>query len=373
MRNATLAKPTTDASTLQVLYAADVSAARAAVTRFVKHNSFTFDTALADGFVQGARKRPALASLSASTARAMPKARASFAASAPTVSHAPRSTLAGGGSPAADAEKPVSRGQLTPQQREISDSVLSGSNAFITGPAGTGKSFLLKYIRAQFEAKYGVAGVSVVAPTGVAALNVGGVTIHSWAGIGLGRGKADDLVAKVRSNNKALRNWTQCRVLIIDEISMLGSLLFSKLAAIGAAIRGIPQSFGGLQIVLFGDFYQLPRRAYYPHVFVHPRLTNLCGSSLAAVGLGKFGEDFAFMSPAWRDLRVKTEILTKSIRQAGDPVFTAMLNDIRKGEASQQTFAELHHCHVSVKPLPTDGITPTKVMCVNKKVDEVSG
>ena len=81
--------------------------------------------------------------------------------------------------------------------------------------------------------------------------------IHSWAGIGLGRGDTDKLLGKVRANSKASKNWRVARVLLIDEISMLGSDLFGKLAAIGAAIRGVPKAFGGLQVVVCGDFFQV--------------------------------------------------------------------------------------------------------------------
>ena len=115
--------------------------------------------------------------------------------------------------------------------------MLAGESVFLTGAAGTGKSFVLRYLIQELEARAPGGGVAVTATTGIAASHVQGVTIHSWAGIGLGKGAPQKLVEKVRSNAHAARRWRAAAVLIIDEISMLDSQLFDTLDAVGRAVR----------------------------------------------------------------------------------------------------------------------------------------
>jgi ATP-dependent DNA helicase PIF1 len=113
--------------------------------------------------------------------------------------------------------------------------------------------------------------VAVTAPTGIAATNVSGVTIHSWAGVGLAKGRPQTIIDKVLKSSVACARWRKAVVLVIDEVSMLDSELFDILEATGRAVRGGQRPFGGLQIVTCGDFYQLP-----------------------PVKLGEYGKGFAF-------------------------------------------------------------------------------
>ena len=151
----------------------------------------------------------------------------------------------------------IPRTALNEEQRSAADRVLVGENCFLTGAAGTGKSFLLRYIIQQLEARH-PGGVAVTAPTGMAASHVQGVTIHSWAGFGLGKGTISKLVDKVTSNATACQRWSRAHALLIDEVSMLDSHLFDALDAIGRAVRpdGTHLPFGGLQLILCGDFFQ---------------------------------------------------------------------------------------------------------------------
>ena len=169
-------------------------------------------------------------------------------------------TNGGGGGGAAAAAKPanISSATLTAEQKGVADRVLAGENVFLTGAAGTGKSYLFAYLLQELTALHGAGTVAVTAPTGVAAVNVNGVTIHSFSGVGLGKGSLDSLLAKVSRNGKASDNWRKTKVLLVDEISMLDGELFSKLAEISARVRGIATPFGGIQLVLCGDFFQLP-------------------------------------------------------------------------------------------------------------------
>ena len=111
--------------------------------------------------------------------------------------------------------------------------------------------------------------VAVTAPTGIAAVNVGGVTIHSFSGIGLGQGEMESIVARVKKNKRSCENWITSAVLVIDEVSMLSSDLFELLDAIAKNVRANTQPFGGMQLIVCGDFSQLP--PVMPKKSVHKR------------------------------------------------------------------------------------------------------
>ena len=150
---------------------------------------------------------------------------------------------------------------LSDEQRSVLNLVQQEKKSvFFTGSAGTGKSVLLretiKVLRTQYKAE--VDRVAVTASTGLAACNVGGVTLHSFAGIGLGKEAVPELVKKIKRNSKAKMRWLRTKVLIIDEISMVDGDLFDKLEAIARAIRNNGRPFGGIQLVITGDFFQLP-------------------------------------------------------------------------------------------------------------------
>ncbi|KAK5013554.1 DNA helicase, partial [Cryomyces antarcticus] len=120
------------------------------------------------------------------------------------------------------------------QQHVLKLATEDGKSVFFTGSAGTGKSVLLREIIAKMRKKYvrEPDRVAVTASTGLAACNVGGVTLHSFAGIGLGKEEVPELLKKVRRNQKAFNRWRRTKVLIIDEISMVDGELFDKLEAL---------------------------------------------------------------------------------------------------------------------------------------------
>ncbi|OLQ11228.1 ATP-dependent DNA helicase RRM3 [Symbiodinium microadriaticum] len=150
--------------------------------------------------------------------------------------------------------KPKVDPELTPAQRAVVDLVLRGRSLFLTGAAGTGKSLVLRAVNREAKRQ-----VALTAPTGAAALQIGGTTLHSWAGIGRGNGSTAELVARVCADIDACNRWVFATLLVIDEVSMLSARLMDALDAVGRAARGKPkEAFGGLQLLLCGDFCQLP-------------------------------------------------------------------------------------------------------------------
>lgn len=150
---------------------------------------------------------------------------------------------------------------LSDEQRLVMRMVSENrKSVFFTGSAGTGKSVLLREIIRELRDKYRREPdrVAVTASTGLAACNIGGVTLHSFAGIGLGKESAPELVKKVKRNQKAKNRWLRTKVLIIDEISMVDGDLFDKLEQVARTIRNNGRPFGGIQLVITGDFFQLP-------------------------------------------------------------------------------------------------------------------
>jgi ATP-dependent DNA helicase PIF1 len=133
---------------------------------------------------------------------------------------------------------------------------IEGKSIFISGAAGTGKSHVSKYIIQSLQRQN--KKVSPTAPTGVAAINVGGSTLHSFFGIGLGLGSAPSLVRKIRKKQAVVQRINETDVLLIDEVSMLSCDLLETLDGVARLVREREdEPMGGLQIVAVGDFYQV--------------------------------------------------------------------------------------------------------------------
>jgi ATP-dependent exoDNAse (exonuclease V) alpha subunit len=131
-------------------------------------------------------------------------------------------------------------------------------NVFLTGPPGSGKSYLTnKYIE-YWKNKY--MNVVVTASTGIASKIINGTTIHSWSGIGIVNeyDEFDTILKKVIDNKKKVKEWKKTDILIIDEISLINTKILDMLNYIGKHIRKNDSPFGGIKIFIVGDFYQLP-------------------------------------------------------------------------------------------------------------------
>lgn len=141
-------------------------------------------------------------------------------------------------------------------QDEALDILKMGSNVYLTGPAGSGKTFLLnKYIDYLRENKK---NVGITASTGIAATHMGGVTIHSWSGIGIKDNMTEGDLKKILKRSYLRKRFKNTEILIIDEISMINSSQFDLLDRVCQAFKKKARPFGGMQIICSGDFFQLP-------------------------------------------------------------------------------------------------------------------
>ncbi|KAH9044705.1 PIF1-like helicase-domain-containing protein [Lactarius pseudohatsudake] len=156
---------------------------------------------------------------------------------------------------------------LSEEQAHILNKVKKGGNVFFTGPAGTGKTVLLheiiKCLRLRFPGPGRQTAVAVTASTGIASISIGGTTLHSWAGIGLGEGTAERLSGKILGTDYLRERWQGVENLIIDEskmfflrvdpmlsevVSMISGVLFDKLEEIARTVRDYQRPFGGIQV-----------------------------------------------------------------------------------------------------------------------------
>ena len=232
----------------------------------------------------------------------------------------------------------LSKYGLSKKQQYAYDLISEGKNVFITSQAGGGKSYLIKMIYAKYlDSKY----IAVTSTTGTSAILINGVTLHSYLGIGLGNSDAGSLYLMIQKRPNILRRWKDLDILIIDEISMLSPELFDKLEYLARVIRRNNKPFGGIQIILSGDFLQLP----------------VVGET----------DSFCFDAVSWNSCIQHIVYLDENFRQE-DSVFKNLLNEIRIGNISKNT-VEILKSRVNVKLENAFGILPTKLYSLNRDVD----
>lgn len=242
---------------------------------------------------------------------------------------------------------------LNEQQQEIYNQMKAGTSMFITGPSGSGKSELVKrFYRDTVKAPQQKTGgnnpdniphIALTSTTGISAFNIGGITLHSFLGIGLGTGTFEALYTKLSKSLFYRSRWTHTQILVIDEISMLDPDLFDKLEKLARKIRRNEFPFGGMQVIATGDFLQLP-----------------------CVG----NEKFCFDSLEWKNVIKKVFYLQKIIRQT-DPIFQGCLNEIRIGKPSKETIKIIKSC-VGKELETKNGIKPTVMYSLKINVDNIN-
>lgn len=247
---------------------------------------------------------------------------------------------------------PSSVHALTSAQSEVIESVLSGTNTLMHGPAGTGKSVAIKALVVSLATRN--IAFALTAPTGAAAVNVGGSTIHSslFRGLGLMRGNSTTLWTKLRKQSETLRRLRALQVLIIDEISMVSAAFMDTMNQLIQKARSNTEPFGGLTVLLCGDFFQLP----------------------PVVEGGDRGHQpvFAFESQVWDQLLLKTVHMSQVYRQQDDQ-FVQLLHRMRRAALSSEdmgllrsmvgTVAANHEANVSA------GVVPTSLFARNSEAE----
>jgi len=226
---------------------------------------------------------------------------------------------------------------LSSEQARVFQTVIAGGSVFFTGSAGTGKSHLLKRMIEHFRNNT-MKDVHVTASTGIAASLIKGTTLHSFAGLGLANEKENDLFWKIMKNEFVRKRWTSADVLIIDEVSMIDGEFFDKLNRLAKRVRDCVEPFGGIQLILTGDFFQLP-----PVSKPGPHSKRL---------------PYLFESESWDECVAQIIVLKHVFRQS-DEAFVKLLNEIRMGDVSKRTIEIMASLTKPVKY--DDGILPTEL------------
>jgi ATP-dependent exoDNAse (exonuclease V) alpha subunit len=196
-------------------------------------------------------------------------------------------------------------------QKEALDILKLGHNVFLTGAAGSGKTYLLnQYI--SYLRSHNIP-VGITASTGIAATHMGGTTIHSWSGIGIRAEMTGKDVQELFKRPYLRKRFNNTKVLIIDEISMLHGFRLDMVDMICRAFKSNDVPFGGMQVIMCGDFFQLPP-------------------------VSKKDEDSSFVteSQSWQEMNLRICYLDEQFRQ-DDRSFLRVLNDIRNNEVNEMT------------------------------------
>lgn|SRR5574344_2047569 len=217
--------------------------------------------------------------------------------------------------------------------KKITELINNGENIFITGYAGTGKSYILNKLKKRYK-------IDVTSTTGLAAVNIQGQTIHSWAGVGICNKPIEDVIDKILKRSKLRKQITECKILAIDEISMLDAKTFDYIDKVLRIMReeeSLP--FGGIQVLLFGDFFQLP-----------PVQKD---------------NGFCFESNCWNELNLKTVFLEKIYRQQ-DENFINSLNNLRLNRLTEDDLRLFYDREVNYDTYGSDIL---HIFSTNKEAD----
>lgn len=232
-------------------------------------------------------------------------------------------------------------------QTDALEVLKSGANVFLTGEPGAGKSYTINMFKAWAKER----GIypSVTASTGIAATHIDGITIHSWAGIGIKKSLTTADIRAILTKDYVVQRIRNCKVLIIDEISMIDAPTLDMVDKVCREARsgGTFLPFGGIQVIFVGDFFQLPPVAKNPQT----------GKPAPVL--------FAFQSDAWLAADPQVCYLHEQHRQE-DPAFLDLLTSMRSG-----TLNKTHHALLKkqIRKAPKD---ITRLFTHNADVDRVN-
>jgi ATP-dependent exoDNAse (exonuclease V) alpha subunit len=224
-------------------------------------------------------------------------------------------------------------------QKKVIELALSGHNIFLTGKAGTGKTYTVNKIIEAFKKQGKI--IAKTASTGIASTHINGTTIHSWAGIGIKDSLQLEDLYKLQNNKFSRERIESADVLIIDEISMLHDFRLDLIEQVCSFIRGGSGAFGGLQVIASGDFFQLP-----------PVDKNN-------------KKNYCFNSSSWKYGKFKTCYLDKVYRQNENDELTHILNSIRLNSITKKQKETLRSLKDNDKHIDKS----ISIFCKNYNVD----
>jgi ATP-dependent exoDNAse (exonuclease V) alpha subunit len=208
--------------------------------------------------------------------------------------------------------------------------LMSGQSVFLTGAPGAGKTYVLNQF-IKLATKQGK-NVAVTASTGIAATHIGGTTIHSWSGLGIREVLSEWDRDRMRQTDRLVKRYNAVDILVIDEVSMLHGRRLDMVNEACKLLRENDAPFGGLQVVLVGDLFQLP-----------------------PISRGGEMVDFAHLSAAWRELNPRVCYLSEQHRQASDGLLD-LLEAMRRGDVNELHEAMLQE-RLQHKPLAGHAVT----------------
>lgn len=233
----------------------------------------------------------------------------------------------------------------------------TGANVFLTGEPGSGKTYTVNRYIAYLEERN--VDPSITASTGIAATHVGGMTVHSWSGIGIRSRLSEWELDQLSEKERLVKRLAAAKVLIIDEISMLSRDTLDAVEAVCRRLKRSSEPWGGLQIIMVGDFFQLPPVERAERA---PQSEDLFVDLAAAESTSAF----SYHAPAWKRAKPLVCYLTEQHRQ-DDESFLSILAAVRRGDVVEELKVVLRERAVSPSE---EGIT--RLFPKNQNVDAIN-
>lgn len=240
-------------------------------------------------------------------------------------------------------------------QEQALNILKTGANVFLTGGPGSGKTYTInRYVK--YLKSHGIEP-AITASTGIAATHIGGMTIHSWSGIGIKKVLDKRELNKIAGSQYIEKRVRKAKVLIVEEVSMLTGRTLSMVDAVCRVIKQILEPFGGMQVIFAGDFFQLP-----------PVVKRDSDAGMQTAFIDEAVSHFAYDSPAWQEADPAVCYLTEQHRQ-DDSDFLSVLAAIRGNDFNDNHLRHLEGRKIESSAAPSD---MPKLFSHNADVDRIN-